>query len=719
MAFATEHPVLAQSDFRPVSEVPREGGRFEVVSEYQPAGDQPAAIDDLERRIRAGEKDVVLLGATGTGKSATTAWLIERVQRPTLVMAPNKTLAAQLANELRELFPHNAVEYFVSYYDYYQPEAYIAQTDTYIEKDSSINDDVERLRHSATMNLLSRRDVIVVASVSCIYGLGTPQSYLDRSTKLEVGGTVERDVLLRALVDVQYSRNDIAFARGTFRVRGDTVEIIPAYEELAIRVEFFGDEIDKLYYLHPLTGDIVREVDEVRIFPATHYVAGPERMEKAIRGIEAELEERLAELEKQGKLLEAQRLRMRTAYDIEMMRQVGFCSGIENYSRHIDGRGAGSAPATLIDYFPEDFLLVIDESHQTVPQIGGMYEGDMSRKRNLVDYGFRLPSAVDNRPLTWEEFSDRIGQTVYLSATPGPYEMGQTGGEFVEQVIRPTGLVDPKVVVKPTEGQIDDLVHEIRERADKDERVLVTTLTKKMAEDLTDYLLELGIRVRYLHSEVDTLRRVELLRQLRAGDYDVLVGINLLREGLDLPEVSLVAILDADKEGFLRSGTSLIQTIGRAARNVSGEVHMYADKITDSMQYAIDETDRRRAKQVAYNEERGLDPQPLRKKIADILDRVYTEAEDSDEAVAVGGSGRNASRGKKPEQGDRVRSSGMLTDKNVSSMPRAELADLIQQMTDQMMQAARDLQFELAARLRDEVSDLKKELRGMDAAGIK
>ncbi|WP_037714522.1 MULTISPECIES: excinuclease ABC subunit UvrB [Actinomycetes] len=719
MAFATEHPVLAQSDFRPVSEVPRAGGRFEVVSEYQPAGDQPAAIDELERRIRAGEKDVVLLGATGTGKSATTAWLIERVQRPTLVMAPNKTLAAQLANELRELFPHNAVEYFVSYYDYYQPEAYIAQTDTYIEKDSSINDDVERLRHSATMNLLSRRDVIVVASVSCIYGLGTPQSYLDRSTKLEVGATVERDVLLRALVDVQYSRNDIAFARGTFRVRGDTVEIIPAYEELAIRVEFFGDEIDKLYYLHPLTGDIVREVDEVRIFPATHYVAGPERMEKAIRGIEAELEERLAELEKQGKLLEAQRLRMRTAYDIEMMRQVGFCSGIENYSRHIDGRGPGSAPATLIDYFPEDFLLVIDESHQTVPQIGGMYEGDMSRKRNLVDYGFRLPSAVDNRPLTWEEFSDRIGQTVYLSATPGPYEMGQTGGEFVEQVIRPTGLVDPKVVVKPTEGQIDDLVHEIRERADKDERVLVTTLTKKMAEDLTDYLLELGIRVRYLHSEVDTLRRVELLRQLRAGDYDVLVGINLLREGLDLPEVSLVAILDADKEGFLRSGTSLIQTIGRAARNVSGEVHMYADKITDSMKYAIDETDRRRAKQVAYNEERGLDPQPLRKKIADILDRVYTEAEDSDETVAVGGSGRNSSRGKKPEQGDRVRSSGMLTDKNVSAMPRAELADLIQQMTDQMMQAARDLQFELAARLRDEVADLKKELRGMDAAGIK
>ncbi|WUL19901.1 excinuclease ABC subunit UvrB [Amycolatopsis sp. NBC_00355] len=710
--------MLAQSDFRPVSEIPREGGRFEVVSDYQPAGDQPAAIDELERRVNAGEKDVVLLGATGTGKSATTAWLIERVQRPTLVMAPNKTLAAQLANELRELFPHNAVEYFVSYYDYYQPEAYIAQTDTYIEKDSSINDDVERLRHSATMNLLSRRDVIVVASVSCIYGLGTPQSYLDRSSKLKVGEQLDRDVFLRALVDVQYTRNDIAFARGTFRARGDTVEIIPAYEELAIRVEFFGDEIEKLYYLHPLTGDIVKEVDEVRIFPATHYVAGPERMEKAIKSIEQELEDRLAELERQGKLLEAQRLRMRTAYDIEMMRQVGFCSGIENYSRHIDGRGAGTAPATLIDYFPDDFLLVIDESHQTVPQIGGMYEGDMSRKRNLVEYGFRLPSAVDNRPLTWEEFSDRIGQTVYLSATPGPFEMGQAGGEFVEQVIRPTGLVDPKVVVKPTEGQIDDLVHEIRERAEKDERVLVTTLTKKMSEDLTDYLLELGIRVRYLHSEVDTLRRVELLRQLRAGDYDVLVGINLLREGLDLPEVSLVAILDADKEGFLRSGTSLIQTIGRAARNVSGEVHMYADKITDSMRHAIDETDRRREKQVAYNVARGVDPQPLRKKIADILDRVYSEAEDT-EHVSVGGSGRNSSRGKKPEQGDRVRSSGMLVDKDVSAMPRAQLADLIQQMTDQMMQAARDLQFELAARLRDEVQDLKKELRGMDAAGIK
>jgi excinuclease ABC subunit B len=727
VAFATEVPgsaakqdvPVARSEFRPVGEITRTGGRFEVVSEFTPAGDQPAAIDELEKRITAGEQDVVLLGATGTGKSATTAWLIERLQRPTLVMAPNKTLAAQLANELREMLPNNAVEYFVSYYDYYQPEAYIAQTDTYIEKDSSINEDVERLRHSATSNLLSRRDVVVVASVSCIYGLGTPQSYLDRSVQIEVGGSVDRDQLLRALVDVQYTRNDLAFNRGTFRVRGDTVEIIPAYEELAIRIEFFGDEIEALYYLHPLTGDVIRQVDDVRIFPATHYVAGPDRMERAVHDIEQELEERLAELERQGKLLEAQRLRMRTQYDIEMIRQVGFCSGIENYSRHIDGRGPGSAPATLIDYFPDDFLLVIDESHQTVPQIGGMYEGDMSRKRNLVEYGFRLPSAVDNRPLTWEEFADRIGQTVYLSATPGPYELSRTSGEFVEQVIRPTGLVDPKVVVKPTKGQIDDLVHEIRSRSERDERVLVTTLTKKMAEDLTDYLLELGIRVRYLHSEVDTLRRVELLRQLRLGEFDVLVGINLLREGLDLPEVSLVAILDADKEGFLRSGTSLIQTIGRAARNVSGEVHMYADKVTDSMQYAIDETDRRRAKQIAYNEERGLDPQPLRKKIADILDQVYREAEDTE--VPVGGSGRNQSRGKRAagEPGRASASSGVVAGRDTSTMPRAELADLVQQLSDQMLAAARDLQFELAARLRDEIADLKKELRGMDAAGIR
>lgn len=729
MAFATElrasgttggeadgETPLARSEFRPVGEIERADGRFEVVSPYEPAGDQPAAIDELERRLKAGEPDVVLLGATGTGKSATTAWLIERVQRPALVMAPNKTLAAQLANELREMLPHNAVEYFVSYYDYYQPEAYIAQTDTYIEKDSSINDDVERLRHSATSSLLSRRDVVVVASVSCIYGLGTPQSYLDRSIRLQVGTEVDRDALLRLLVDVQYTRNDMAFTRGSFRVRGDTVEIIPSYEELAVRIEFFGDEIEALYYLHPLTGDVVRKVDTLRIFPATHYVAGPERMERAIRDIEAELDERLAELDRQGKLLEAQRLRMRTQYDLEMIRQVGFCSGIENYSRHIDGRPAGSAPATLLDYFPDDFLLVIDESHVTVPQIGGMYEGDMSRKRNLVEYGFRLPSAVDNRPLTWEEFAERIGQVVYLSATPGPYELGRTGGEVVEQVIRPTGLVDPKVVVKPTKGQIDDLLHEIRLRTERDERVLVTTLTKKMAEDLTDYLLGLGVRVRYLHSEIDTLRRVELLRQLRLGEYDVLVGINLLREGLDLPEVSLVAILDADKEGFLRSSTSLIQTIGRAARNVSGEVHMYADKVTDSMRFAIDETERRRAKQIAYNEEMGIDPQPLRKRIADILDQVYQEADDE---VAVGGSGRNVSRGRRAQgEPGRAVSAGIVEGRDVSSMPRAELADLVQQLTDQMMNAARELQFELAGRLRDEIADLKKELRGMDAAGL-
>ncbi len=722
MAFATEHPVVAHSEYRAVEELVRGGGRFEVVSEYEPAGDQPAAIEELERRVRTGERDIVLLGATGTGKSATTAWLIERLQRPTLVMAPNKTLAAQLANELREMLPHNAVEYFVSYYDYYQPEAYIAQTDTYIEKDSSINDDVERLRHSATSSLLSRRDVVVVASVSCIYGLGTPQSYLDRSVELKVGDEVPRDGLLRLLVDVQYTRNDMSFTRGSFRVRGDTVEIIPSYEELAVRIEYFDDEIEALYYLHPLTGDVVRKVDSLRIFPATHYVAGPERMSHAISTIEAELEDRLSELENQGKLLEAQRLRMRTNYDIEMMRQVGFCSGIENYSRHIDARPAGSAPATLLDYFPEDFLLVIDESHVTVPQIGGMYEGDMSRKRNLVDFGFRLPSAVDNRPLTWEEFADRVGQTVYLSATPGPYELSQSGGEFVEQVIRPTGLVDPKVVVKPTKGQIDDLIGEIRTRAERDERVLVTTLTKKMAEDLTDYLLEMGIRVRYLHSEVDTLRRVELLRQLRLGDYDVLVGINLLREGLDLPEVSLVAILDADKEGFLRSPRSLIQTIGRAARNVSGEVHMYADTMTASMEEAIDETERRRAKQIAYNEEHGIDPQPLRKKIADILDQVYREASDVEatDAVPVGGSGRNASRGRRAQgEPGRSVSAGVFEGRDTKNMPRAELADLIKDMTEQMMAAARDLQFELAARIRDEIADLKKELRGMDAAGLK
>lgn len=721
MAFATEHPVIAVSEHRPVGDIPRTSGRFEVVSDYQPSGDQPTAILELERRLEAGEKDVVLLGATGTGKSATTAWLIEKVQRPTLVMAPNKTLAAQLANELRELFPHNAVEYFVSYYDYYQPEAYVPQTDTYIEKDSSINSDVERLRHSATMSLLSRRDVIVVASVSCIYGLGTPQSYLDRSLPVAVGDNIDRDSLLRALVDIQYSRNDVSFTRGSFRARGDTVEIIPAYEELAIRIEFFGDEIERLYYLHPLTGDVVRQVPSLRIFPATHYVAGPERMEKAIAAIEEELAARLAELDKQGKLLEAQRLRMRTSYDVEMMRQVGFCSGIENYSRHIDGRPQGSAPATLIDYFPEDFLMVIDESHVTVPQIGAMHEGDASRKRTLVDHGFRLPSALDNRPLTWEEFAGRIGQTVYLSATPGPYELGRAQGEFVEQVIRPTGLVDPEVVIKPTKGQIDDLIGEIRERTAKNERVLVTTLTKKMSEDLTDYLLELGIRVRYLHSEVDTLRRVELLRELRLGEFDVLVGINLLREGLDLPEVSLVAILDADKEGFLRSETSLIQTIGRAARNVNGQVHMYADKITPSMARAIDETTRRREKQREYNLENGIDPTPLRKKINDILERVYAEAEDSvDGATPIrpGGSGRNASRGRKATGEPGGSSSGVYAGHNTVGMARNELADLVQQLTDQMMAAARDLQFELAGRLRDEIQKLKREIRDMDSAGV-
>jgi excinuclease ABC subunit B len=688
---------------------------FRVVSEFQPSGDQPEAIDELERRARAGQRNVVLLGATGTGKSATTAWLVERLQRPTLVIAPNKTLAAQLANEFRELLPHNAVEYFVSYYDYYQPEAYIPQTDTYIEKDSSINDEVERLRHKATWSLLTRRDVLVVASVSCIYGLGTPQEYLERMVGLQVGSEIDRDHLLRRLVQIQYSRNDLSFTRGTFRVRGDTLEIIPMYEELAVRIEFFGDEIERIMTLHPLTGEVISEESEIHIAPASHYVAGPERMERAIKGIEAELVDRLAELEQQGKLLEAQRLRMRTTYDIEMMRQVGFCSGIENYSRHIDGRAAGSAPHCLLDYFPEDFLLVIDESHVTVPQIGGMYEGDMSRKRTLVDHGFRLPSACDNRPLRWEEFLERIGQTVYLSATPGPYELSRADG-VVEQIIRPTGLVDPEVVVKPTKGQIDDLVHEIRQRAERDERVLVTTLTKKMAEDLTDYLLELGLRVRYLHSEVDTLRRVELLRELRLGEFDVLVGINLLREGLDLPEVSLVSILDADKEGFLRSDKSLIQTIGRAARNVSGQVHMYADKITPSMASAIDETNRRRAKQVAYNRERGLDPQPLRKKIADILDTIARE--DADTELLVGGSGRAQSRGKTPVPGLGLRGGGDVGRhaKELVGMPAKDLADLIQQLTDQMHAAAAELQFEVAARLRDEVKELKKELRGMQAA---
>jgi excinuclease ABC subunit B len=671
--------------------------------------------------VRAGEKDIVLLGATGTGKTATVAWVAEQLQRPVLVMLPNKTLAAQFANELREMLPDNAVEYFVSYYDYYQPEAYLPQTDTYIEKDSSINDEVERLRHSATNSLLTRRDTVVVASVSCIYGLGTPQEYVDRMLTLRIGDTVERDALLRQLVGMQYNRNDMSFTRGSFRVRGDTIEIIPQYEELAVRIEMFGDEIERLSTLHPLTGEVISEDEELYVFPASHYVAGETRMERAIAGIEAELGERLAELERAGKLLEAQRLRMRTTYDIEMMRQVGSCSGIENYSRHIDGREPGSPPNTLLDYFPEDFLLVIDESHQTVPQIGAMYEGDVSRKRMLVEHGFRLPSAIDNRPLTWDEFGDRIGQTIYLSATPGPYELQRVGGDVVEQVIRPTGLVDPQVIVKPTKGQIDDLLEEIRLRTERDERVLVTTLTKKMSEDLTDYLLENGVRARYLHSEVDTLRRIELLRELRLGEFDVLVGINLLREGLDLPEVSLVAILDADKEGFLRSPTSLIQTIGRAARNISGEVHMYADKVTPAMRHAIDETNRRREKQVAYNTANGINPTPLRKRIADILDQIIRE--DADTEQLIGGGGRQQSRGKSPVPGlsSRARAAAIGAggaEPATAGAAAGDLVALIQELTDQMHAAAAELQFEVAARLRDEIKELKHELRGMHAAGV-
>jgi excinuclease ABC subunit B len=710
---------------RPVTDLQRRVAPFDVVTDMTPAGDQPAAISELEKRVRSGASDVVLLGATGTGKTATVAWLAEKLQRPVLVMLPNKTLAAQFANELREMLPENAVEYFVSYYDYYQPEAYVPQTDTYIEKDSSINDEVERLRHSATNSLLTRRDTIVVASVSCIYGLGTPQEYVDRMVKLKVGELTDRDQLLRRLVGMQYVRNDMAFTRGTFRVRGDTIEVIPVYEEHAVRIEMFGDEIERLMTLHPLTGEVLTTDDELYIFPASHYVAGPERMERAIAGIEAELTDRLAELEQAGKLLEAQRLRMRTTYDVEMMRQVGSCAGIENYSRHIDGRAPGSPPNTLLDYFPEDFLLVIDESHVTVPQIGAMYEGDVSRKRMLVDHGFRLPSAIDNRPLTWEEFGDRIDQTLYLSATPGPYELQRVGGDVVEQVIRPTGLIDPEVIIKPTKGQIDDLVHEIRLRSERSERVLVTTLTKKMSEDLTDYLLELGIRARYLHSEVDTLRRIELLRELRLGEYDVLVGINLLREGLDLPEVSLVAILDADKEGFLRSGTSLIQTIGRAARNVYGQVHMYADRVTPSMSKAIDETNRRRAKQIAYNLERGVDPQPLRKRIADITDQLARE--DADTEKLLGGGGRRQSRGKAPVPGMAARARAAAAAGGVwnaegepgrGGAARDDLIALITALTDQMHAAAAELQFELAARFRDEIRELKQALRGMQAAGV-
>jgi len=676
---------------------------FEVISEYTPSGDQPAAIKELSHRINAGETDVVLLGATGTGKSATTAWLIEQVQRPTLVLAHNKTLAAQLATEFRELMPNNAVEYFVSYYDYYQPEAYVPQTDTFIEKDSSVNAEVERLRHSTTNSLLSRRDVVVVSTVSCIYGLGAAEEYLEAMVALQVGEQIPQETLIRKFVNMQYQRNDVDFSRGKFRVRGDTIEIIPVYEENAIRIEMFGNEIEAIYSLHPLTGDVISRLDAVSVFPATHYAASPDTMKRGIVTIKEELAERLGELERQGKLLEAQRLRMRTTFDIEMMEQIGFCNGIENYSRHIDGRAPGEAPNCLLDYFPEDFLVVIDESHVTVPQIGAMYEGDASRKRTLVEHGFRLPSAMDNRPLKWEEFLGRVGQKVYLSATPGKYEMGITDS-VVEQIIRPTGLIDPQIVVKPSKGQIDDLLEQIRARVEKDERILVTTLTKKMAEELTDYLGEAGVRVRYLHSDVDTLRRVELLSELRAGVYDVLVGINLLREGLDLPEVSLVAILDADKEGFLRSATSLIQTIGRAARNVSGEVHMYADVLTDSMKRAIDETDRRREKQVAYNLERGVDPQPLRKKIADITDILLREGADTAELLA----GRN---GKKKSPTPNLRREGL------AAVGGNNLETIIADLNEQMLAAAAELKFELAARLRDEVSDLKKELRQMESAG--
>ena len=696
---------------RPVTELQRAARPFEVVSPYSPSGDQPAAIAELAERLGAGEKDIVLLGATGTGKSATTAWLVEQVQRPTLIMEPNKTLAAQMAAEFRELLPNNAVEYFVSYYDYYQPEAYVPQTDTFIEKDSSINDEVERLRHSATNSLLTRRDVVVVSSVSCIYGLGTPQEYVDRMTPLAVGEQIDRDELLRRFVTMQYTRNDVDFTRGTFRVRGDTVEIIPMYEELAIRIEFFGDEIESLATLHPVTGDVIASTDQVFVFPASHYVAGPERLQRAIEGIEAELAERLAVLERDGRLLEAQRLRMRTTYDLEMLGQIGTCAGVENYSMHIDGRSPGTPPNTLLDYFPEDFLLVIDESHVTVPQIGAMHEGDASRKRTLVDHGFRLPSALDNRPLTFAEFEDRIGQTVYLSATPGNYET-ERGDGVVEQIIRPTGLVDPKIVVKPTQGQIDDLLEEVRTRVEREERVLVTTLTKRMAEDLATYLADRGVRVEYLHSDVDTLRRVELLRELRLGKFDVLVGINLLREGLDLPEVSLVSILDADKEGFLRSTRSLIQTVGRAARNVSGEVHMYADEVTPAMAEAIEETERRRTKQLAYNDAHGIDPQPLRKKIADVTDMLAREDVDTAELLAGGYRGHE----ERAVVGRRKKAAEATVRERLAGAAQSDLTGLINELTQQMHAAAEDLQFELAARLRDEIRDLKKELRDMRAA---
>jgi excinuclease ABC subunit B len=682
---------------------------FKLHTDMPAAGDQPHAIDQLATGLEGGEQALTLLGVTGSGKTRTMAGAIERLNRPALVMAPNKTLAAQLTNEFKELFPDNAVEYFVSYYDYYQPEAYIPQTDTYIEKDSSMNEEIDRLRHSATLSLYTRRDVIVVASVSAIYGLGSPQEYLEQMLRLEVGQEYERDAVLRKLVDIYYLRNDFNFTRGKFRVRGDTLEVFPAYEERAMRVEFFGDEVERILVMDPVTGEIVGERDELFVFPASHYVAGSDRMRRAIAAIEDELAERLKELEGEGKLLEAQRLRMRTNYDLEMLREVGTCNGIENYSRPIDGRAPGTPPYTLLDYFPDDFVLFVDESHVTVPQIGGMYEGDRSRKATLVEHGFRLPSAMDNRPLRFDEFLDRIGQRVFVSATPGPYELRESGA-VVEQIIRPTGLVDPEVLVRPTKGQIDDLIHEIRQRVEHEQRVLVTTLTKKMAEDLTDYLLEMGLRVRYLHSEIDTVQRIEILRDLRLGEFDTLVGINLLREGLDLPEVTLVAILDADKEGFLRSGTSLVQTIGRAARNVDGQVIMYADQVTPSMQRAIDETNRRRKLQLDFNAANGIDPQTVRKRVTDIIQALRGEQE----GAAVGARARKG-RAPTPARGPAGRRGAEPV---VSGMPRADLERLIASLEEEMHEAAKELRFEYAARLRDEVGDLRRELRGMTEAGV-
>ncbi len=666
--------------------------RFKLHSEFDPAGDQPEAIAALAAGLEKGEAFQTLLGITGSGKSATIAWTIEKVQRPALILAPNKALAAQLANEFRQFFPENRVEYFVSYYDYYQPEAYIPQTDTYIEKDATVNDEIDRLRHAATSALLTREDVIIVASVSAIYGLGTPEQYAGQLLRLVRGVEYPLDDAMRRLVDIQYERNEVNLTRGKFRVRGDTLEVFPSYEETVLRVEYFGDEVERILEMNPVTGEVLREHNEAWVFPATHYVATKERMRSAIQAIEIELAERLAVLEKQGKLLEAQRLRMRTSYDLEMMREIGFCSGIENYSRHIDGRAPGEAPYTLLDYFPPDYVTIIDESHVAVPQIRGQYEGDRSRKETLVDHGFRLPSAMDNRPLRFEEWLEKTGQVVFMSATPGPFEM-QHSDRVVEQIVRPTGLVDPEVVVRPTKGQIDDLLEEIRTAAEADQRVLVTTLTKKMAEDLTDYLLGLGVRARYLHSEIDTLERVQILRDLRLGEYDVLVGINLLREGLDLPEVALVGILDADKEGFLRSETSLIQTIGRAARNVDGRVVMYADQVTDSMQRAINETNRRRRLQVKYNEERGIDPSSIRKKVSDILELV--------QSVDAGA----------PERRRRE-----VQERKPLDLPQDDLRRLIQSLEDEMREAAKELRFEYAARLRDEVQDLKRELRDMAEA---